>query len=303
MSDARTFRPSDEFRARLEAEILRRHREPAAEAHRSIKRGTRLRSAVIASIALILGATAGFASAQIGRNAQRDSLLAAARADAEVADAQRDLARAEIREVERKLQLGLVGWDTSYQANVVLADAERRSNRLALDIEEIAATGASPRDELNAPVVAGRDFVKLRIEADLAAAQARLRSADAAQRMAEARMQAGLAPNASGTAVPDVATVRAEMAILAEKLALRAEFLKNGTSIEELTRRLHLARLKQEANVLQQQLATAKDRLARVERQHALGVAGEIELLRAKLEVRETELGIQKMQEQLDSRH
>ena len=296
MTHGHTFRPTDDFRDRLEREILLRHRQPATiPATRARAPIRRARGTAIVGLALVLGATAGFASAQIGRGAERDSLLAAARAEAMLANARRDLARAEVDDVERKVRAGLVDAEALLVVNADLAEAERRRNRLAIDIEEITTTGRSPRDDLNAPMVGGRDFVKLRIEADAMAAQARLRAAESAQATVDQRVRAGAASNLTGSAAAlDVAMVRADLAVLFEKLSLRAEFLKSGTAIDELTRRLHTMQLRQDAAVLQQRLGVARERLTLVERQRSLGAVGDVELLRARLEVKETELSLQK---------
>jgi hypothetical protein len=260
----------------------------------------RTRAAAIVGVSLVLGGTAGFASAQIGHDAERDSLLSAARADAMLANARRDLARAELDELEKKVRAGVVAADALVQANAELADAERRRNRLTIDIQEITATGRAARDDLNAPVVNGHDFVKLRIEADAMGAQARLRAAESAQAIVDQRVRAGAASSVTGAeAALDVASARAELAVLVQKLALRAEFLTNGTPIEELTRRLNAAQLTQDASVLQKRLAVARERVTLAQRQRSLGMIGDAELLRAKLEVLEAELSLNKTVQQL----
>jgi outer membrane protein TolC len=130
--------------------------------------------------------------------------------------------------------------------------------------------------------------------------QARLRAAVAMQRHTDARINAGIASTVSSSAAAlDVARVRAELAQLALKLSLRKEFLEKGTSIEQLTQRMHTAQLEQEVAVLQQMISMARDRLAIVERQRSTGAVGEVELLRARLEVLETELSLQNLQEQV----
>jgi hypothetical protein len=299
MNQEHPYRPSEEFRARLEQQVLRRHgQRPAGNGISSGANLPRTRLAASVAISLVLGAIAGFASAQVGRSAERDSLLAAARAQAALADAQRDLAQAVVREVEEKVRTGVARFEDLYQASADLAGAERRRSLLGLDIEEISATGASPRDDLNAPVVNGRDFVKLRIEANVAGTQARLQTAEKVARMIDAQIRSGVAPTVTGAAAAaDVAAVQAELAVLAEKLALRSEFLKSGTSIEELTRRLHAAQLRQDANALQQRLRAARARLDTVKQQRSLGVVSEVELLRATLDVKELELSLQNTQE------
>ena len=88
--------------------------------------------------------------------------------------------------------------------------------------------------------------------------------------------------------------------VLAERLALRKEFLENGTSVEQLSRRLDDAQLRQDIVVAQQSLVLAQTRLSALEKRRAVGAAGELETLRAQLEMRERQLEIQKLVRQLE---
>ena len=65
--------------------------------------------------------------------------------------------------------------------------------RARYNIEEITATSQPPRDELSAPLVGGRDFVKDRIMLDLAAAQERLTTAEKVYSETERRARVGAA--------------------------------------------------------------------------------------------------------------
>jgi hypothetical protein len=88
---------------------------------------------------------------------------------------------------------------------------------------------------------------------------------------------------------------RAAMAALAERQNLRKEFLERGTAIEELLRRQQQAELRQEVLVAQRALAVARERLAVLEQRRARGAVEELEVLRARVEVRERELELQKL--------
>jgi hypothetical protein len=109
-------------------------------------------------------------------------------------------------------------------------------------------------------------------------------------------MRAGIGANAADSpAALEAMTLRAELAVLAEKLSLRNEYLKGGTSIEDLTRRLDAARARQDAGILQQRLAAARERLAAFEQQQSTGAGSQVEMLRAKLAVLELEMSLQRM--------
>ena len=291
------YRPTDEFREHLEREVRRRFRR--VDRDRTTARARRMRwsrAAMIVAVSASIGATAGFASAQKRQNAARDSLLAVARAEAALAKTRADIASAQAADASRAAQMGLVEQQAADAAAAEVRVMEARFNRAGLNVEEITASGLPPRDDLVAPLVASRDYVKLRIQLDLMAAEARLKEAEGQQANAERRARAGIAGDASlSTANVDVATAKADMSVLAEKLKLRAEFFERGTSAEELARRVDAAQLRGDASVAEVQLAVARERLALVEKQKALGLAGDVDLLRARLAVTEQELALQKL--------
>src|SRR4051812_9489701 len=104
-------RPTDEFREKLEWEVLRRHRRNTRDA-RDARHGRDARdprehpsvgartlrwaqAAVIVIVSGAIGVTAGIASAQIRQSSARDSLLANARAEAMLAQTRFNIAKAE----------------------------------------------------------------------------------------------------------------------------------------------------------------------------------------------------------------
>jgi len=183
---------------------------------------TGLAAALAATLAL--GATAGPASAQDAQDAQRAGLLTVTYAQAALADAQRDLARAALSEAEEQVRRGTARFEARIQAGADLAEAERRRSLLAFDIEEVTATGAMPRNDLQAPVVNGRDFVKLRIEANITGAKERLEAAQRMQAIVESQVRNNAVPTmTSAAAALGVSSAQAELAMLAEKLRQRPE--------------------------------------------------------------------------------
>src|SRR4051812_49272855 len=108
MTTSNMNRPTDEFRENLEWEVLRRHRRNVRERERRPARNPWFaKAAVIMIVSASIGATAGFASAQILQGGARDSLLAAARASAMLAQARFDIARAEADDVSVKVRVGV----------------------------------------------------------------------------------------------------------------------------------------------------------------------------------------------------
>jgi hypothetical protein len=297
MTDERKYihAPRAEFRARLEAEVMREYRRNVL-ARTTTRRRAWLRAAAIVFVSIGIGTTAGLASAQIAKSDERDSLLASARADAMLATMRRDLARAQADDVEKKVRLGIEGEQAQLRANAELRVMEMQLGRVGLNIEEINASGHAPRDDLNAPVIGGRDFVKRRIEAEAAGVQQQLTASEANLALVERRVRAGAGTEIEGlTASVEVARLRAQMAMLVKKLELRAEFVAKGTAVDDLARRLDRAQLQQDLMVAQAELALARARASVVEKQRAVGVVDEAALLRAQLDVTERQLQLTRL--------
>ena len=290
-------RPTDEFRENLEWEVLRRHRRNARVHARRPASSPRLAKAAAAVIvSATIGATAGFASAQIVQNSARDSLLAAARAEAMLAKTRFDIAKAEADDVSVKVRSGAADQESLAAASADLRDMEAARNAAGLNIEEIGASGQAPRDDLGAPLVAGRDYVKQRILLQLSATQARLNAAEATQANAERRLRAGAEDEGVVTNTRlKVIHVQGRLSVLAEQLKLRDDFLEHGTPPAQLVQRLEEAQLRADASFGQAELNAARARLARAEQMRALGTANDIDLLRAQLAVKELEVEIQRL--------
>ena len=293
--------PTPEFRANLESEISRAwRRETRLGAAPRDPRPRRLRAAGLLAACLALGAVSGIVSAQARDFVRRDSLLDAARAELAIMALRLDLTRAQFDDASRKAQMGALDADGVASAESELRSMETRAMRARLNIEEINAGSQPPRDELNAPLVGGRDFVTERIRLDLANAQHRLVVAERALATADRRVRVGAVSDlARAEAQLDVARASAALAVLAERLSLRREFVEKATPADELARRTETAQLRQDIRDAQQALELAKALAANVERMRAVGAATELDAMRAQVEVKERELELSQLVMQL----
>jgi hypothetical protein len=284
--------PTPEFREYLEGEIAREYRR-----HRSF---ARLRATAVIVASLAAGTTAGLASAQIREGAQRESLLEVALSDMALAGLRLELARARVTDASTKLKAGLISPASLGEAESELRGMEAHAMRAKLNVDEIRATSLPPRDELNAPLVGGRDFVTERIQLDLFLRQQQLTAAEQTQTETERQVRVG---SASDMALLDaglaVTRARAALGTLAERRKLRKEFVDRGTPGEQLTRRFQQAQVRHEAFVAQEALKVLRQRLDAVRRQHGVGAASDLDLLRAQIELREQELELQLLTRQL----
>jgi hypothetical protein len=284
--------PTAEFREYLEGEVTREYRRQRSFA--------RLRYAAVLFATLAAGTTAGLASAQIRQGAQRDSLLQTAQSDLALIALRLQLAQANVADARSKVAAGVTGRGALESAESELRQMEAQAGRARLNVDEIKATAMAPRDDLNAPLVDGRDFVSERLQLDLFTSQQRLTAAEAAHVEAERQARVGAA---SELAVLDAALwvtqERAALGVLAERQKLRKEFVSQGTPGEQLNRRFQQAQVRFDAQVASEAVKVLRQRLDAVRNQRAIGTASDLDVLRAEIQLKEREAELALLARQL----
>jgi hypothetical protein len=288
--------PTPAFRTHLEWEIVRAARREARFGTPPSRPTGRLRVAALVVGCLAIGIASNFASAQVRDGTRRDSLLDAARAELSVIAMRADLARAQLDLAKRHASVGAASPEDLAAAEADFRSLEARMTRQQLNLAEIQASALPPRDDLNAPRVGDRDFVKERIALALNQAQQQLSAAERIQGEVDRRVRVGVATELSHTeAQLEVARTQAGLALLADQLALRQEFLDKGTAPEELVKRLETTQVREDARLAQMALALARTRVQAVERERAAGAAAELDVMRAQVEVKERELELSQL--------
>jgi hypothetical protein len=217
-----------------------------------------------------------------------------------LANVRLELARAQLAEVTKRVKIGATDAGTARSAEDAVHTRELAVQRMQLNIMETLASAQPARDELNAPLVNGRDFVKERIQLDMMAAQQQLTAAEASLAGVDNMVQIGAVPPlARIDARLEVAQARRSLAVLAERLTLRREFIDKGTPVEQLATRLEATQLRENIRVAQQSLDLATTRAQTLERQRPVGQIEELDVLRAQLEVKERQLELYQLSAQL----
>lgn len=293
--------PDPEFRAHLEWEVARTFRREASLGPRRNER-TRRRISVIGLVGacLILGVASNFAAAQVRDSARRDSLLDAARAETQLVAMRYHLVELQYQQVEKQRKLGLASDEALANAMAEVRTLQTRLARMQLNEQEIQRSAASPRDDLGAPLVGGRDFVKERIQLDLADAQRRITVAEAKVSEAERQVRLGVAPAlAQIEGAVEVTRTRGQMVVDAKRLALRQEFLEKHTAADLLARQLDEVQRQTDLDVALGALKLARERYDLLHRQGAVGMVTDVDVMRAQLEMKEKELEVTRLREQL----
>jgi hypothetical protein len=279
-------RPTAEFRDFLEDEVIREYRR-----RRTFRR---LRAAAVIIVSAGIGMSATLASAQVRTNNQRDSLKAALAGEAAITTARFMIAKAQLAEEQRQVAAGVRPSSSLGEADLQLRIAEEAVAHVALNGREIEASGLPPRDDLNAPLVKGEDFVKQRIENRMMTANRRLQAAEQSLTDIDRRVAVGAAtePEAFDARLA-VFRARADLAGLAARMDARKEFISKGTAVEMLAGRVERTEAEQAVGVAQMAVQTARARLALVEKRKQVGAATEADVLRARLEVLERDVDYQ----------
>lgn len=291
--------PTPEFRAHLEWEVTRAFRREASLGNRRFeKRRRRMRIVTVAAVCLALGTVSNFATAQVRDTVRRDSLLDSARSQVELLRLREQVAQKQFEEYSRKAALGVISKEELSAMRAALMEIEAKLVRSALNIAEIQAASLPPRDDLNAPLVKGRDFVKERIETDITRAQ----QENAAREQALAEVERQLRVGVVGELAVKEAKAESERAqqkvmLSAEKLRLREEYVQKKTPVDQLTSRLDS--VQRDLDLKQALLShdVAATRVQLLQKQYAAGAAAELDLLRAQVELKERELEVLKLQQ------
>jgi outer membrane protein TolC len=111
-------------------------------------------------------------------------------------------------------------------------------------------------------------------------------SATAAVKALKARQAVGLSDELELIEVEaEAAEALSDLRVVQERLALRKRFLEGRVSVAEATRQSVLLAARHQLLVAQTALAGASKRLIRLQSQFEVGVAAEVDVLKARLEV------------------
>jgi outer membrane protein TolC len=290
-----------EFRARLEWQIdsaLRRE----SRFTEPVSGGTsRLHVAIVAVVALFLGGIAVTASGELQDAKQRELLLATAHQEEALVRMRVELARADLQEAQKRYETGTSDRQTLLAAQRQLRAMEMELQRIRLDMEEMQQTSASPRNDLQAPLVGKRDFVRERLRLQLDTAERGLAAAEEAVAQAKQRVSVGLAPMAAQLqADAELSAARARLQELRIAIEMRERALTGSVKVEELATEQRRKQLMLQQEVANQQLQLTRLRVEELRRLVEIGVASQLDLKRVEVEVLEREVELRKVRQEIE---
>jgi hypothetical protein len=290
-----------EFRAHLEWQIQSSMRRETRFGE-PVKTGQpRLRAAAMLVLAMAVGGIAVGASAELQDARERQAVLDGAQSELKLVRLRIELARADFEQARQRFEVGAVGRETLQAAERELRAQESALARLQLDIEEAQLSSAAPRNELQAPLVGGRDFVRERLMLELRAAQRQLTAAEQAMQQARQRVEVGTAPHATVLGAElEVAEARAQLKQLQGTIELREQAMRGEIKAEEVAAMQRRMELMLHRDRLRREIELGRKRIDDVRQQVATGVASQLDLKRAEVELLERETELQRVGRELD---
>jgi replicative DNA helicase len=173
--------------------------------------------------------------------------------------------------------------------------------RLRLDLEEIQISSTTPRNDLQAPLSGKRDFVRERLQLDLALAQRGLAAAEQGLAQVQSGFDVGTGtPAALLQAQTELSQTRAQMEQLRSAADLRQRLLKGEIKAEELSSAFRRMELRVQGERLDRELTIARRRVDEVRRLMEVGQATPLEVKRAEVELLEREIELKSVRRELD---
>jgi hypothetical protein len=303
MTGTTNHTPRAEFRSALERDVVRAFQREM-DARPAFRPRRRHRAVLLLTLGLLLGAGTGFATAQVRDMQTRNELLEAAMASLNLTEVRLSLAQAQLERARRMYDAGVVSRREVLRFEAELQDVTSRRDAIALEIQEIRMSSAPVRDELWAPMVGGRDFVRDRLRLQALAAERRLRTTEAELAELERAVAAGVVdPLVSQDAKLRVTEAQRELETIARRESLRREFLEKNLSPEAVERSLQVIDATAAIQSAQKTLELANMRLQLSRDRMRIGAASELEVKRAEVELLELQLRVQSLTRQLEALH
>jgi hypothetical protein len=301
MNPIESHQPTPEFRAHLEWQIetaLRRESRLAGPVTAPPRRWV---GALVVLAALAVGGIAGVASERVQDAQERDRLIERVQSELELAQLRLNLARTDYEQTRGRFEIGVADRERLEAAERRMREMETALEKLRLDIAEIRATSAPPRNELDAPVVGARDFVRERLALDLENAQRALVAAERAVEEGRRRIEVGTGSRAALLqAQVELTQARGEMQRLRGLLDMRARALRGEIKGEEMARSVQRITLVLQLERAGKELEIARARVEEVRRLVELGMAAPLDFKRAEVELLEREVELKRLRQELE---
>ncbi len=193
------------------------------------------RTAALVLLSLMGGAGAVVAAERIQDSRARELLLAQKGIEVEMAEIQLEFLDKSLLRRRQRVDLRVARPSKVFEAETKVVRAEAHVNVLHIDLEEIALTGERPRNEISAPLVRGRDFLTLRLQARVPDFEKQVEVAERTLERLRELEQSGMV--SARDLIADkrrLADARGELDILRRRISIRGSFLRGEFSAEHV---------------------------------------------------------------------
>ncbi|MBV8847518.1 MAG: hypothetical protein JO307_32305 [Bryobacterales bacterium] len=288
--------PSKEFVENLEWEIAGevRRRNRSARIPRWMPKSGRKAAFALAGVVLVsmsLGGAGVAAAYQLQSNQHRDDVLAGLEQRELMAQKELLLARQVLDATQKKIPLGAANQMNVLENSLNVAQAEARVKSIESQIEEVRITGREPSNDISAPLVSGRDFVRERLQIDTAAPKAALDLEQMRVRDLERSVSIGAASlTDADEARIRVAEIEAALELFRRKLDIRKFFLTRKFNAAEAELRVLEAEAEQREKALSPKIDFARKLSQDTAAQARVGAASTMDQAEAAMRLEELEM-------------
>jgi len=270
------FEPEAKFVDRLEwqlaSEFRRRDQLKPARGRIAVPRSVAALS--LAAGVLLMGVAATKAADLIRDSWRKRIEIARLETEVKIKTAFLEFKKEWSAQMENKRALGIISNEETLTSKSASQEAAAELDRAILDLEEAKASGETPRNELYAPLIEGRDFVSERLEIEKKSYQFEMElRRERVEPALRHRVELGLIPKSDLDDVLAWLSVdEAGIKDIENRLALRRRFLAGEISAGELEIQTRMSAAEKDLREAQSEIDTVGKGLEDLRAQEAVGL-------------------------------
>jgi hypothetical protein len=281
--------PDDLFVERLEWQLASEYRRKALlkPDRRKIAVSRRLAAALLVAGLFMSGVTAIKAAEYFKDSWRKKIEIARVETEVRLKEARRESARQSADRVARMYALGVIEAGEDQVAEMSVKKAGLAVDESLLNRDEVRASGTSPRDEIYAPKVGGRDYVAERLAISKKEAELDMVAREIRRDRTRNRAALGLVSAEEMKALEAEAAVQKAAILKIEKrLDLRKRFLAGGLTAQAAEIEDRLTGAEEDLSAATAKVDVLRERMKHQESLEAVGMAspGETQALKSALD-------------------
>ena len=298
---SKDHQPRPEFVSQLEWQLRTslkrgsRFSEPVRPYH-----GGKMKAVALIVVSALMGAGGVVVNDEMQEAKAKELLVAETEANIQLAALELDAMVERVEEVENRFRAGVIGEEEIMAARVALIEAEFHLATLQLDLEEIRASGETPKDQISTPLVGGRDFVTERLTLQESVAEAGFELTRIQFSRLQDLREAGLVgEEESAHLTLALQEAESQLERIQVRLDLRRQFLEEGMESGAAELELEILETEVQINYSERAMDDVLRRYRRMEDRVRTGVIHESELRQARVQIAEMEIELARLQRKL----